>query len=96
MNPDNIILKNIPEQPKDIWSRITENTLQKLCAREDMDNKSLEKARKIIDDENFKNKMKSKWQEQTLSENIEDDPAEQEKLWEKGLAQIIIDEIRKD
>lgn len=72
------------EEAKDLWGRVSEEALE--IFSKERNEESLEKAKRILSDFEFKKSIKGEWDRQILSETADNDSEKQEKLWARGLA----------
>ena len=82
------------EKPKKIlWERVVEEALRLLDENPDLGPRLKAKAQSLINNPNFRKRIKSGWDNDTLRGIVDEDPEEQDHLWARGLAQTIKSEL---
>jgi hypothetical protein len=91
--PENIVLSaEIKNQPKDVWQRVSSDAKFLLLGMPNISDNDIIKAEKILDDEEFKVRIKKEWGRQ--AEQFGDsNPERQEKNWAKLLKDELIKTI---
>lgn len=90
---ENLALKfNQKEQPKNVWQRVSDEAKFLLLGMANISDEDIIKAEKILDNPEFKDKIKKEWNRQ--AEQFGDsNPEIQEKNWAKLLKDELIKEI---
>ena len=96
MSPENISISTEIEQPKNVWNRVSEDALNILKTKENINDELMKKAEELVVNIDFIQETKENWKEQTLAEHVDDNPETQEKEWAKGLAIVILEKLNEN